>query len=70
MMTNKEAIKQIEWYFEEDDGIGADTKTKQAFNITIDAIKKLSEIEDIISCPLPIQEDVLRYKAICEVIRK
>ena len=69
-MTNEEVIKQIEWYFEEDDGIGADIKTKQAFNITIDAIKKLSAIEDIIACPLPIQEDVLRYKAICEVIRK
>ena len=69
-MTNEEVIKQIEWYFEEDDGIGADIKTKQAFNIAISTLKKILEIENIITCPLPIQEDVLRYKAICEVIRK
>lgn len=31
-MTKKEAIVQLEWYFEEDNGISADLVTKQAFN--------------------------------------
>lgn len=34
------------------------------------ALEKLSDIEDIINCPLPIQEDVIRYKAICKVVKK
>ena len=42
----------------------------KTFDIAIDAIKKLSEIEKIISCPLPIQEDIFRYKAICEVVKR
>lgn len=26
----EDCIEQVEWYFNEDDGIGADTKTKEA----------------------------------------
>lgn len=37
-MTKEESIKQLEWYFEKDNGISADLVTKQAFNI----IKALS----------------------------
>ena len=63
-MTNEKAIKELEscrmWAW------GYDKSLKAA----ISALKKLSEIENIISCPLPIQEDVMRYKAICEVVKK
>lgn len=31
-MLREEAIDQLEWYFEEDNGISADLVTKQAFN--------------------------------------
>lgn len=72
-MTNEEVIKTLEnhhlWTGEPRELIDV-RKANKALNIAIDAIKKLSEIEDIITCPLPIQEDVFRYKAICNVIRK
>ena len=71
-MTNEEAIETLEnyhlWTGEPRELIDV-RKANKALNIAIDAIKKLSEIEDIITCPLPIQEDVLRYKAICNVIK-
>ena len=75
-MTNKEVIETLEnhhlWTGEPRELIDV-RKANKALNIAIDAIKKLSAIEDIITCP--IQEDVfrykaIRYKAICEVIRK
>ena len=34
----------------------------------IDTMRKYQKIERIINCSLDIQEDVLRYKAICEVL--
>lgn len=37
-------------------------------NFAIDTMRKYQQIERIINCPLDIQEDVLRYKAICEVL--
>lgn len=30
-MTRDEAIKQLDWYFNEDDGISADDKTRAAY---------------------------------------
>lgn len=45
-MTIGEAIEQIKWYFEEDDGIGAEPITKEAVSIVITTLEKLSaEIE-------------------------
>lgn len=41
-MTKKEAIEQIKWYFEEDDGINAEDITKEAVNMAIEAL--LSEV--------------------------
>lgn len=38
-MTREEAIKQIKWYFEEDDGIGAEDITKEAIYMAIEALK-------------------------------
>lgn len=37
-MTNCEAIAQIKWYFEEDDGIAAEGTTKEAANMAIKAL--------------------------------
>lgn len=38
IMTREEAIKQIKWYFEMDDGISADDVTKRAINMAINAL--------------------------------
>lgn len=38
-MTRQDAIKQLEWYFNEDDGIAADEITKQAIGVAINALK-------------------------------
>ena len=41
---------------------------KETADFIIDTMRKYQQIERIINCPLDIQEDVLRYKAICEVL--
>lgn len=38
-MTRQDAMKQLEWYFNEDDGIAADEITKQAIGMAINALK-------------------------------
>ena len=38
-MTREEAIEQIKWYFEMDDGIAADNVTKRAINMAIEALQ-------------------------------
>ena len=43
---------------------------KQAIDVGIDAIQKIQQIEQIINAPVYIQEDVFRYKMICEVIKE
>ena len=47
-----------------------DNEIREAYDMALSAFKKLADIESIISSPLYIQEDVIRYKAICEVINK
>lgn len=37
-MTREEAIEQIKWYFEEDDGISAEDITKEAVDMAIEAL--------------------------------
>ena len=41
---------------------------KETADFIISTMRKYQQIERIINCPLDIQEDVLRYKAICEVL--
>lgn len=41
----------------------------KAFQKGAEAIRKLNQIKQIINSPIPIQEDVLRYKMICEVMK-
>ena len=43
---------------------------KQALDVGIDAIQKIQKIDYIINSPVSIQEDVFRYKMICEVIKE
>ena len=43
---------------------------KQAIDVGIEAIQKIQKIDYIINSPVSIQEDVLRYKMICEVIKE
>ena len=66
--SNQGVIEQLVWYFEADDGLGADTTTKEAFKIAIKALQKLDCIDAIIHNTQGIQEDVIRYKMICEVM--
>lgn len=39
-MTREEAISQIKWYFEEDDGMSAEGITKEAVSMAIEALEK------------------------------
>lgn len=39
-MTKSEAIEQIKWYFEMDDGIAADDATKRAISMAINALEE------------------------------
>ena len=41
----------------------------EAYKMAMDALQKLEQIEQIINAPVYIQEDVMRYKMICEVIK-
>ena len=42
-MTYSEAIEQLRWYFEYDDGIAADNTTKAAYQIAIKVLERHSE---------------------------
>ena len=39
-MTREEAIEQLKWYFECDDGTGSDASTKKAYELAIEALKR------------------------------
>lgn len=43
---------------------------KKALDVAFQAMEQAQQIKDIISSPVYIQEDVMRYKMICEVIKK
>ena len=44
-MTREEAIEQLKWYFEEDDGIGADPSTKKAYKVVLEVLAKMEAIQ-------------------------
>ena len=48
-MTKSEAIEQIKWYFEMDDGIAADDATKRAINMAINALEDIPKGHWILS---------------------
>ena len=76
-MTREEAIKdlkELEYYNRPFDNSeeAADVATRkaQAVHIAIQALEQIGKIKTIIDSGLYIQEDVLRYKMICEVVEK
>lgn len=46
------------------------SQREEAVDFAIDTMRKYQKIEQIINYPVYIQEDVLRYKMICEVVEK
>ena len=42
---------------------------KKALDVAFKAMEQAQQIKDIINAPVYIQEDVFRYKMICEVIK-
>lgn len=43
--VREEAIKQLKWYFEKDDGTGADSSIKKAYEVAIKALKEEPRIK-------------------------
>ena len=42
-MNTKEAIEQLKWYFECDDGIAAEMVTKEAYQIAVQALEEIEQ---------------------------
>jgi hypothetical protein len=71
-MTSEEATKMLEYIRYTGNGESEYKKCAQsiALDMAIKALEQLSKIEDIIDIDdMYIQEDVLKYKAICKVIK-
>lgn len=59
-MTRNEAIKQLDWYFDYDNGIAAEDKTKEAYALLRDIVFKYEEYDkkrrrlfsDTMVCPV------------------
>lgn len=64
-MSNEQAESELMQIYEM-----LSEKKKQAIDVGIDAIQKIQKIEYIINSPVSIQEDVFRYKMICEVMKE
>ena len=65
IMSNEQAESELMQIYEM-----LSEKKKQAIDVGIDAIQKIQKIEYIINSPVSIQEDVFRYKMICEVMKE
>lgn len=64
-MTNEEAESELMQLY----GSLSEEK-KKALDVAFKAMEQAQQIKDIINAPVYIQEDVLRYKMICEVINE
>ncbi len=70
-MTTREAIKYLQWYFEDDDGTGADSIVKKAALTAIEALAKTEAIQEVVDMPmLWEQDDRRRYAKIVDIVRK
>lgn len=67
IMTNELAIKLLS---ETELSCMYEEQTYEALDLAIKALEQMEVIEAIIKSPIDIQEDVLRYKMICEVVKK
>ena len=72
-MTNQEAIAILENeknnHINEGKGFYYVTRT-EAVDMAISALTAIDAIKKIINSELPIQEDVMRYKMICEIVKE
>ena len=69
-MTTEEAIKILTHEKDEDIFISEyRNRIHEALQMAIDALEQINKIKAIIESPIYIQEDVFRYKAICEVFK-
>ena len=64
-MTKEHAIWLLQHRADESGG-----EIHEAYVMAIKAISQINDIKAIINNPMYIQEDVLRYQMICEVIRE
>ena len=64
-MTIDECFKWLEYHKQGEVG-----KAVECIDMAIETMRKYQKIEQIINYPVYIQEDVLRYKMICEVVGK
>lgn len=70
-MTNGEAIEQLRWYFDEDDGTGSDSSTKKAIVMAIEALLKMEVIQDVIDMPFEWeQDDRRRYARVVNIVKR
>ena len=70
--TIEECIDELEWIKLTGVYPYGNTKDKlhtdDYIDVVIDILKKYQKIEAIVNSPVYIQEDVIRYKMICEVL--
>ena len=64
-MTNEQAKSELMQIY-----MMLSEEKKKALDVAFQAMEQAQQIKDIISSPVYIQEDVMRYKMICEVIKK
>jgi hypothetical protein len=63
-MTNEQAKSELMQIY-----MSLSEEKKKALDVAFQAMEQAQQIKDIISSPVYIQEDVMRYKMICEVIK-
>ena len=63
-MTNEQAKSELMQIY-----MSLSEEKKKALDVAFKAMEQAQQIKDIISSPIYIQEDVMRYKMICEVIK-
>lgn len=66
-MTKEEAIRRLEQG--EPFSEVVDKSWEEAVSIAILALKKMEQINSIINFPFNVQEDIFKYKAICEAMK-
>lgn len=69
-MTREEARQWFLKVYSEIKGKGYADENEEAYELAIHALSQINDIKAIINSPAYIQEDVLRYQMICEVVKK
>lgn len=71
MMTNEEAIEILTREIDEDPFMRTEYRERihEALKMGVKALEQINKIKAIIESPIYVQEDVFRYKAICELFK-